>query len=340
MDRLIFQPILEDLKSKMVFIGGPRQCGKTFLAKEVLKAFHYISDNLTKIETNAAMYGTVIPSAALGKFAVGNYCNTCGYYWNEWRVNCKQCPKCASTVIVKSVFGGSEDYRKEAVRVPPPSKSVLDWAKNLLKPNTIGIFARGRTTYGRNLPSIFYVNLINKFLDKGYHIVWLGEKSSTIPCPVKDDRIIDFACMDESRDLEKTLAIVCHLQFTIQFWTASTRLSGMMGTPYILFESPEQIYCTALIAGQEGIRLDLMTFGNKKLVLANYMNVLMNLDAGIELACRAADELVSGNYEDIIGMVEVELSTKAMGDMHRFVRSQDGYDCIISEKSRRENRVS
>ncbi|MBK6608274.1 MAG: ATP-binding protein [Leptospiraceae bacterium] len=40
MDRLIFQPILEDLKSKMVFIGGPRQCGKTFLAKEVLKAFH------------------------------------------------------------------------------------------------------------------------------------------------------------------------------------------------------------------------------------------------------------------------------------------------------------
>ena len=40
MDRLIFQPILEDLKSKMVFIGGPRQCCKTFLAKEVLKAFH------------------------------------------------------------------------------------------------------------------------------------------------------------------------------------------------------------------------------------------------------------------------------------------------------------
>ena len=43
MDRLIFQPILEDLKSKMVFVGGPRQCGKTYLAKEVLKSFH--SDN-------------------------------------------------------------------------------------------------------------------------------------------------------------------------------------------------------------------------------------------------------------------------------------------------------
>ncbi len=40
MDRLIFQPILEDLKSKMVFLGGPRQCGKTYLAKELLKSFH------------------------------------------------------------------------------------------------------------------------------------------------------------------------------------------------------------------------------------------------------------------------------------------------------------
>ncbi len=36
---MIFEPILEDLKSKMVFLGGPRQCGKTFLAKEVLKSF-------------------------------------------------------------------------------------------------------------------------------------------------------------------------------------------------------------------------------------------------------------------------------------------------------------
>jgi uncharacterized protein len=37
MERFIFKPILEDLSKKMVFIGGPRQCGKTFLAKEILK---------------------------------------------------------------------------------------------------------------------------------------------------------------------------------------------------------------------------------------------------------------------------------------------------------------
>lgn len=40
MQRLIYKPIIEDLKKKMVFIGGPRQCGKTHLAKELLKSFN------------------------------------------------------------------------------------------------------------------------------------------------------------------------------------------------------------------------------------------------------------------------------------------------------------
>jgi hypothetical protein len=39
-----------------------------------------------------------------------------------------------------------------------------------------------------------------------------------------------------------------NLQFTIQFWTASTRLASMMGVPWILFESPDQIAGN----GQEG----------------------------------------------------------------------------------------
>jgi predicted AAA+ superfamily ATPase len=34
--RYITQFVLEDLKKKMVFIGGPRQVGKTTLAKAVL----------------------------------------------------------------------------------------------------------------------------------------------------------------------------------------------------------------------------------------------------------------------------------------------------------------
>ncbi|MFH1380495.1 MAG: AAA family ATPase, partial [bacterium] len=35
MKRYLFQPILSDLQKKMVFITGPRQVGKTYLAKEI-----------------------------------------------------------------------------------------------------------------------------------------------------------------------------------------------------------------------------------------------------------------------------------------------------------------
>lgn len=39
MERLLFSLIQEDLKKKMVFITGPRQAGKTFLAKELLQNY-------------------------------------------------------------------------------------------------------------------------------------------------------------------------------------------------------------------------------------------------------------------------------------------------------------
>ncbi len=44
MERFIFKPILQDLSKKMVFVGGPRQCGKTFLAKEILKTLNSSSN--------------------------------------------------------------------------------------------------------------------------------------------------------------------------------------------------------------------------------------------------------------------------------------------------------
>lgn len=40
MERYLFSPVVQDLKKKMVFIGGPRQSGKTFLAKALLKKFN------------------------------------------------------------------------------------------------------------------------------------------------------------------------------------------------------------------------------------------------------------------------------------------------------------
>ena len=39
MKRYLHDQILRDLKKKMVIITGPRQVGKTYLAKEVMRAF-------------------------------------------------------------------------------------------------------------------------------------------------------------------------------------------------------------------------------------------------------------------------------------------------------------
>lgn len=180
----------------------------------------------------------------------------------------------------------------------------MAWAKRLLPPNCVGIFARNRTTYGRNLDADFYINLIRSLERQGYAVVWLGERQTTLPCPLP--HVLDFSNYDEARDIQKTLSIISQLRFTIQFWTASTRLSGMVGTPFILFESPEQIY--ASLSGtnpaQEGKRLELTSFGPKKIVIAHYKNVVDNPQLALKVLEQAVEELESGNYEDIIGLVE------------------------------------
>jgi predicted AAA+ superfamily ATPase len=38
MRRALFEPIVDDLRRKMVFVSGPRQVGKTTLARQVLVA--------------------------------------------------------------------------------------------------------------------------------------------------------------------------------------------------------------------------------------------------------------------------------------------------------------
>ncbi len=162
----------------------------------------------------------------------------------------------------------------------------------------VGIFARNRQCYGRNLPSEFYKELIILLEDMGYTPIWLGEKASTLECPV--DHIVDFSRMEESRDLELTLAIVSLCEFTTQFWTASTRLAAMIGVPYLLFESPDQLWG----AGQEGKRLSLVTMGKKKIVATHYLNVLNNQRDGIDLVKRAIVEMQENNYNDIIAMVD------------------------------------
>jgi hypothetical protein len=137
-----------------------------------------------------------------------------------------------------------------------------------------------------------------------------------LPCPV--EHVMDFSRMPESRNLEKTLAIISNLDFTVQFWTASTRLSAIMGTPFLLFESPEQIYVSysGHMGAQEGKRLELCSFGPKKIVLSHYNSVHEDNQAGLDIVKRSIEEMKAGNWDDILGMVEDKQFTGVMQEEH------------------------
>ena len=284
--------------------------------RDYARAFHHVSRNLARLEKSAAKFGEVIPSAMLGKYAVANFCRTCGKFWQEWRKRTLDCPQCQSTVLVRSIFTDIEATKPTAVPIPKPRQEFVDWAEQLVPKNAVGIFARNRKTYGRNLSADFYIQLIQLLQSKGYSIVWLGEKQSTLPCPVEG--VLDFSSMSESRDLERTLAVISRLQFTIQFWTASTRLAGMMEVPYLLFESPEQIYASysGIMSAQEGKRLELATFGKKKIVISHYHSIVENQDEGLALVSRAIKEMSEDNYEDILGLVENMEFTETLRQEH------------------------
>ena len=265
--------------------------------RQYSKAFHHNSINLSRIENYLENYaGTVIKSKDLGAYLILNFCWTCGRMWTTR--GSQKCSCCGSTLVQKSLFEDIESAKKTVVPLPRPSQKILDWARNLIKPNTVGIFARNRITYGRNLSKEFYISLIDLIRARGYNIIWLGEKESTYPCP--DPSILDFSRMPEARDLEKTLAIVCNLSFTVQFYTASTRLAGMMGCPFLIVESPDQIYGM----GQEGMRLELTSFGPRKLLLSDIAFFKEEQSKSLQDIEDAIDDMISGDFSIKIGTVK------------------------------------
>jgi predicted Zn-ribbon and HTH transcriptional regulator len=265
--------------------------------REYSMAFKHTSRNLDKIEKGLEQHGQVFKGALMGYYCLGNTCRRCGYFFSSEQHD--DCPKCMSEDVDRGLLADIPHWRRFAVQVPRPSLKMQAEAKKYLKPNPVGIFARGRVCYGRNLRPEFYVKLIDRLEQQGYNLIWLGEKQSVLPCPV--DHITDFSRLPESRNLELTLAIVSQLEFTVQFWTASTRFASMMGVPWILFESPDQIAGQ----GQEGKRIALTTDHNKKkLVIAQYLNVMEDEGKALDLVEQAVREMKADNWEDIIGMVD------------------------------------
>jgi hypothetical protein len=274
--------------------------------RDYCRAFHHKSKNLKKLELKLKDYGQAIPSEFLGKIVVGNRCKTCNNFWGDINY-VEECPKCKHKDIIRSLFGDLKSYRDSYTPIPTPSDEKLKMARGYLKPNAVGIFARGRKTYGRNLQPEFYVELIEILEAMGYNPIWLGEKQTTLPCPV--DHIVDFSRLPECKDLELTCAIVKNLEFTIQFWTASSRLSAMMGTPYLIVESPMQIWGD----GQEGYRLSLMkNMAPKKIAICHFLNVLNDHNKALEVIRQCVGEMEQKNYKTVIGMVENRTLTEQM----------------------------
>jgi hypothetical protein len=272
--------------------------------REYARAFHHESKNLSRIEKTLEEYGMVVPSAQLGTISISANCRVCGPYGTVYAngsYDKRVCPKCGGSDVIQPILGDVAYWKPRAVRIPAPNPSRLKGVEQLLGSRPVGVFARARKCYGRNLQPEFYVNLVGLLRDMGYEPIWLGEKVSTMPCPVED--VVDFSRMDESKDLETTFALIKRCIFTIQFWTASSRLAGMMGVPYLLFESPDQIWGR----GQEGIRRNLCDFGPRKLSVNHYLNVYQDNSRGLEIVRDCIEEMNSGNYEDHMGLVDAEV---------------------------------
>lgn len=270
--------------------------------REYARAFHHESRNLHRVEESLKEYGRVVPSAYLGKVLISAKCFGCRLFYNtvyaEGRYDKGQCPRCGSSDVLPPIIGDVAYWKPRAVRLPPPSAEKMEFAGRFVGGRPVGVFARARKCYGRNLQPEFYEGLVSLLRGRGYEPVWLGERESTLACPVPD--VVDFSRMEESRDLETTLAIVSRCEFTVQFWTASTRLAGLMGVPYLLFESPDQIWG----AGQEGIRRNLCDFGRRKLSINHYLNVYGDNAAGLRVVEECVGEMEAGNWEDHMGLVD------------------------------------
>lgn len=271
--------------------------------REYCRAFHHDSKNLKKVEKEAKKYGKLAPLSDYGTITLNKKIDICPdkrcngeiIYSHKNQI----CLRCHKHYPMIGLYHQMENAKNYAVWTPKPSLNKLEYVNKYIKsPNMVGITARNRICYGRNLPIEFYEKLIILLEKLGYSPIWLGEKETTLRCPFP--RIVDYSLTEDAKDLETTLALVSKLKFTIQFWTASTRLAGLVGTPYILFESPDQIWGQ----GQEGIRMSLLTRGNKKLVISHYHNVLSDHEKTMEVVKKAIEEMKNNNFEDLIGLVD------------------------------------
>lgn len=260
---------------------------KYMILKDYSYAFENASVEIASLHKRLSPLGIVIDGTKIGKICIKTKCKKCKFEFESDRGDI-YCPKCYSDCIEKSLFQGCKDYKNKIFKLPKIQNCFIDFANNYIPDNTIALFARNRKTYKRNLPVDFYDKLIDMLISEGYNVVLLGESVSSYN--LNNNKIINFMNHKLAGNLEAAFAIVNRCVFSLQFFTASSRISSILGKPFILFESTDQIYGR----GQEGIRLSLMTqnYNNKKIVLANYLDVVENIEESVQLTKRAIKELM------------------------------------------------
>ena len=281
------------------------------ILKETARAFHDDSKNLKKLREKLKEVGHVVPDSELSNICCFPILNECPKSDCKGKItraeSGQQCQKCGITYDPAGLFFDCEAAKNTAIRLPDPHpRHPVD-----IPPNSVGLVARGRKCYGRNLKPEFYERLGWLLEDFGYNVVWLEEKGSSQSCPC--ERFIQ----PNPSDLEETFAVVKKLKFTIQFWTASSRLAGMMSVPFIIVESPDQIWSS----GHEGYRLHLTSFAPKKLILAHFRNVLENNTKALRVMETAIREIQSGDYSTMISpVVEDEIAVRELRRKNKYIK--------------------
>jgi hypothetical protein len=282
--------------------------------REYCRCFHHDSKNLKEFEQKLTKFGHVVDIGEISNLTVFPVIRECPVSVNNYvckgqviQLDSQQlCSKCGMKFDQPGCFFDILKAKKEVIPLPMPSIEKVEKARAMLPPNAVGIVGRARKCYGRNLGTEFYKRLCYLVEDLGYNVVWMGEKGVSLPKPC--DHIFDFTSHPDAKDFEFALAAVSLMRFTIQFWTASTRLAGFVGTPFLLFESPDQIWGV----GHEGYRLNLCSRGPKKVVAAHFLNVLENQSLALSVVKDSIYEMEQGNYRPKIGLVN---DTKVVRNM-------------------------
>lgn len=256
--------------------------------KDYSNACNHKSKNLANLENKISDYGFVFKGSSLGNFLVAKNCREC----LTPTLTSEECAKCGSD---RFWFPFLENIDKEKI-TPIPRPTIDPELRSSIPENSVAVFARNRKTYGRNLPKDFYLNLNILLKKKGFFPIYLGENISSLD--MKD--CLDFSNRPEVNDLNFTLSVLSCVNFSIQFWTASTRLSSIVKTPFLLVESPDQIAG----AGQEGLRIAATTNWNKKKILiSHYLDFLENQQSSLCAVSESIDEMLNNNWDYNMSLV-------------------------------------